>query len=299
MLIGTQTAYHYRTHKNDESAIRLLAEVGFDCVDISLFEHHKDEDIWQLPDDEFDCYFRHLAEVAKECGVKIDQTHAPFPTWDFKDPEEDARRMEALKLSIRASSILGARYTVIHPGPTYLNKYGANAALVREINMEHYNKLRPFLEEYGIMCAIENMFSRDRTAGRICPTVCSRAEELASYIDELGSDCFCACLDIGHANLIHCDGYETVNHADMIRILGKRLKALHVQDNDCVDDNHLAPYSGNFDWESVCDALREVKYDGVFTLEADNFYNRYPIELEKDCARFMCSIARHLANKIG
>ena len=46
-------------------------------------------------------------------------------------------------------------------------------------------------------------------------------------------------------------------------MLGNRIEALHLHDNFGEDDLHRMPYTGNIDWDSVLDTLKEVKYKGV------------------------------------
>ena len=81
------------------------------------------------------------------------------------------------------------------------------------------------------------------------------------YIDTLGNDLFVACLDAGHALLT----YDSP--ARMAKVLGSRLKVLHVHDVDGIDDLHTVPYLGNNDWPEFCQALKEIGYKGTFNFE--------------------------------
>jgi sugar phosphate isomerase/epimerase len=56
------------------------------------------------------------------------------------------------------------------------------------------------------------------------------------------------------------------------------LHALHVHDNDYIDDRHTLPGLGRMDWEEIMKALAEIDYDGDFTYEADNFLVNIPRE---------------------
>lgn len=62
---------------------------------------------------------------------------------------------------------------------------------------------------------------------------------------------------------------------NMIKTLGHRLKALHIHDNDRWHDNHQIPFSMDIDFEAIVKALKEIRYTGYFTLEADVFLNDY------------------------
>ena len=79
-------------------------------------------------------------------------------------------------------------------------------------------------------------------------------------LDELDSDGFVMCLDIGHVAIT---GTEP---EDYIRgMSNKRLKALHVHDTDYLGDTHTIPYLGKHNWNEICKALGEIGYDGAFT----------------------------------
>lgn len=59
--------------------------------------------------------------------------------------------------------------------------------------------------------------------------------------------------------------------------LGDRLEALHVQDNFGECDNHLAPYMGNLDIDSLMNALLDSGFEkrgGYFTFECDNIISQ-------------------------
>ena len=53
-----------------------------------------------------------------------------------------------------------------------------------------------------------------------------------------------------------------------MRLLGDRLKVLHVHDNDGKNDQHRAPFTGTIDWEDFTSALAETGFRGVMSLES-------------------------------
>ena len=65
-----------------------------------------------------------------------------------------------------------------------------------------------------------------------------------------------------------------------IRTLGKRIKALHIHDNDAVSDQHLMPFAGCFRWKEFIDALKEIGYDGDLSFET--FCQYRSDRMEKD-----------------
>jgi len=87
-------------------------------------------------------------------------------------------------------------------------------------------------------------------------------DEINSYIDRLDEKHFGICLDTGHLNLHDKDQRNFILKA------GKRLKALHIADNEGERDQHMMPYGrGNIEFDEVVKALREVDYQGLFNLE--------------------------------
>ena len=83
---------------------------------------------------------------------------------------------------------------------------------------------------------------------------------------------------------------------DMIKKLGERLKALHIHDNDRWHDLHQIPFSASIDFDAVVGALKEINYDGYFTLEADRFLEKYCEENVFDGIKEMAASARKLAD---
>lgn len=270
----------------DEKALMLLAQIGFDAVDFSFFAYGDDSPLLMS---EKDCaaYMKNLRAVMDESGIAAGQTHAPMPTYAYGADDNDARLSQMIA-AIYASEILGAPYCVIHPPILPYRKYDEAYEENRLLCLEIYGKLLPHLRRTGVKLAVENMFNYDSVKGKICPTICSTAEEMAYYADTLG-DCFVNCLDIGHTHLTEQSAEYMIKH------LGhERLKCLHVHDNDGVSDRHTAPYMGNINWASVCGALKDIGYDGTFSFEADNFLYAFPPHLRYSAAAHLHDVGRYL-----
>ena len=73
------------------------------------------------------------------------------------------------------------------------------------------------------------------------------------------------CLDIGHVTAYN----ENHKPEDAIRLLGDKIKVLHVHDNKGKTDQHLFPQYGMINWTEVAKALKEIGFKGVFSLELD------------------------------
>lgn len=294
MKISTTTdALHHLG--GDEFAVRELAKIGFDAMDFSLFMYHGPQSPLRSNARELNSYFTRLKNVCREVGIEVGQSHAPMPTYVYNGTKNEEQFCKMVA-SIYASEALDCPYCVIHPPILPHRRYDENYDENRELCLDLYSRLIPHLEKTGVKLAVENMFNWDPEKGRICPTICSSAKEMAYYVDTLGS-CFVNCLDIGHTNLTPSTGEST---ADMIRILGKdRLKTLHVHDNDGVRDQHTVPYKGNMNWDEICKALKEIGYDGTFSFEADEFVKCFPGEVRIAAIKVIYQTGLYLTEKIG
>lgn len=85
----------------------------------------------------------------------------------------------------------------------------------------------------------------------------------------------------------------------MVRALGHdRLGALHVHDTDLIRDLHTLPYMGKQNWNEICRALGQIKYEGVFTYEAECFLRPYDDDFLPTALKFMHDTGRMLIKKI-
>ncbi len=189
--------------------------------------------------------------------------------------------------SIEVASILGYKIIVIHPG-AFLN--------AKENKTHIYDKLLPFAKKVGVTIAIENMFKWKKGFEEIetVPAACGTAKDFVEHIDLINHTKFTACLDIGHAEMVNCEGA-----VKMIKALGHdRLGALHVQDNDLFHDNHTLPFLGKINWNDVTKALKEIKYKGNFTFENSAFLEGFPDVLIPQALKLVEQTGRYLIELI-
>lgn len=146
-------------------------------------------------------------------------------------------------------------------------------------NLEKLQILEKHIKDRGlsICVCLENLSAIAQTA-----------EELCDVVDQLDPDHFGICLDTGHLNL---------NDKDQRRFIltaGKRLKALHIADNEGERDQHMMPFGkGNVNFAEVVQALKEVDYEGLFNLEipgerlAPLEVRGYKVEYIRKCYEYM------------
>ena len=263
-----------------EVAVRMICDVGFNCIDYSLFAGKRGK--MDIEKDNFLLGMDKLRKFAESYGVEFNQTHAPFAS--FREGDEDFNNWvkPLIIKAIEATGLLGAEYVVIHPFAVSKNK--------KQANMDFFSSLIPYAEKHDVTIAIENMFGHDPVKDKLVKNVCSDGAELSDYIDTLNSKNVCACLDIGHCSLVG------ENPAEMIRQLGGRLRCLHIHDNDNLKDMHTLPFTKKIDFVSAIQALKDIEYKGELTLEADHFMYGFPKELYKDCIVMMSGTARYMAD---
>lgn len=120
--------------------------------------------------------------------------------------------------------------------------------------------LSDFAKGTGICLCIENLYKNSDVF---------TADQILTYIDEVGSDNLGICLDTGHLHLVNALGSAQQSQREFILKAGDKLKALHIDNNDGVRDQHLLPFNNNHSihWDEVVRALVDVNYQGIFNLE--------------------------------
>ena len=288
MILSTNTDVLFSKFGVDDS-LKYLSEAGFDAIDFSMFCMTNDND--PLISANTEAFAKELRDKAQSAGLYFNQAHAPFPSMKIGDEAYNVKIAPRIEKSIKIAGLLGAKAIVVHPVA-----YSAGENEQKELNFKMYRSLAPVAKEYGVKIALENMWGRDTRRNYIIPNVCSFARDLCEYYDELDdADAFTVCLDLGHCGLIGEEPY------DAIRILGHdRLGALHVHDNNYIQDNHTIPYDYGMrmNWDKITTALGEIDYKGDFTFEADMFFKRFDQSNIGMSVKFMADIGRSLIAKI-
>lgn len=292
MRISTTTGGLSETHGYD-TALKMIADAGFDCADLNLCDMATNKDCPFLKNDYAD--FAHKIKAsAEKYGICFNQAHAPYQMNMFKyveGEEESEKIINLLIRSIEISGIVGAENVVVHPVQCFCY-HDTDPEEQLKINVEFYKKLIPAAKKAGVKIAIENMWRRNQyVQNQISCSVCSSPYELAKYIDECNKieNCFVACLDIGHCSLT---GHSPAN---AIRVLGDRLKALHTHDTDFVHDSHTCPLTMSIPYYEVMAALKEINYKGDITLEAHHFFDKFDESFHHEALLFMAKVTRHLS----
>lgn len=266
----------------EHKAVELIAKAGFDAWDFSMFamaqydwdNHTVMENGHPLRSGDYLKFARELKKIGLDNGIVCNQSHAPFPA-DVKDIRDHFKR------AIECTAEAGGEICIVHPD----NYVGA-----RE-NAEIYFELLPFAKSCGVKIAAENMWCWDWKEDHAIFAACATPESFNEHLDAVNDNYLTACLDIGHAEM---KGLNT-SAVEMIHALGKRLTALHLHDNDRWHDSHQIPFSMQIDFDAVVKALKEIDYQGYFTLEADSYLRAFNADTVSDGLRDMAKAARKLA----
>ena len=247
----------------EERAVEAVAKAGFDAWDFTLCHlavyDFDTKDIMvtnhPLTTPDYLKFARKLRQIGEDNGIVCNQSHAPFPC-------EVPGVRSVLKKAIECTAEAGADTCIIHPC----------IKASREENAEMYLELLPFAKACGVKIAVENTYSWDKAIKDAVRGACSWPDDLVATLDLLGDDeTFVACLDTGHAEM---RGLRT-SAVEMIHALGTRLQALHIHDTDRRNDTHQIPFSMNIDFNAIVKALKEINYNGYFTLEAPTYIELY------------------------
>ena len=298
MKLAVQTSRILDVFGIDEG-FRMIADAGFDGVDMNLdhclrgpeirsgelnaFFDQSDADILE--------FLKTYADAAKKYGVAFSQAHAPFPCRVANDATNAYVQM-ALQKTAMMCDYLDCRYMVVHSG--FLPEGEREYPDEWDYNIRMYAGLLPALKKYSVTCCLENLFTRWR--GKIMEGPCSNADEAVRYVDALnamaGEERFGFCFDVGHANLTSKDVYK------YLITIGKRLKILHVHDNNGVEDEHLFPYMGIIDWDRFCRGMKEIGFHQTMSFETFNALKTFDPALTPELLRLLHATGRLFASRI-
>ncbi|MBQ8401342.1 MAG: sugar phosphate isomerase/epimerase [Clostridia bacterium] len=242
-------------------------------------------------------YLQTVQEKADGLSVKFIQAHSPMgaPIADGNDAfTEDTIRC------VEACGILGIPNIVVHSGYTK----GLTIRETFDKNKIFYEKLFPMAEKYGVNILVEN-FNKMCVDGLYW---IDNAADQRDLIDYVNHPLFHGCWDAGHGNM------QEMTQADSLRILGEHTYALHIQDNMGNDDQHMAPFFGTLNLDSLMHGLLDIGYKGYFTFESGNILLPHskrrpfaedtrllkaPLELRIEAEKFLYAIGKTILSAYG
>ncbi len=279
----------------DMRAIEIAKEIGADAIDFETaygrWDYRSQGQVYSKSDDEICEYFTALRRRADEIGIEIGQTHGRLASF-CRDEEHNAAQLINARLDCMAASILGAKDVVMHNITTHRMGPETTRAEFQEYSEKMFCPIIPMAKQYGVRLATETFGDSDKYG---CVDFFGQMDEFLINYNRIAAmedfaDHFKMCADTGHSNKAMRFGEPTP--ADCIRMMGKNLTCLHLNDNDTLTDQHKTPGMGTIDWNDVFDALDEIGYKGNYNMELNltHYGDKFIVEL----AEFSVKVLRHM-----
>lgn len=268
---------------NAEAELKDIRSLGYDCVDFQSF-CHTENIFFSGTVRDMEKLLKRVRTAADNAGIVISQTHGPW-RWPPQDATEADRseRFDKMVRSLEGTAMAGCADMVLHPIMPFGDNQNPEPERFMEMNLEFFNRLTAKAREYGVTIDFENMPMPALTL--------ASPHQIFEFVKTINSPYFRVCLDTGHCTMLHADP------GDAVREIGKQyLRVIHVHDNNGVSDLHWLPETGVIDWTNFTSALKEIGYDGVFSLETNvKAKDLSPEELMKKRIE-LAETARRLAN---
>ena len=267
-----------------EFSIETCARAGYRVLDINFCMAMNPESPLRGPD--WEAYVGSIGDLAAKHGIRFNQSHLPYYDVYAKRDTAEAKIMEELiRRSIRGTAMLGARWAVTHPFTVW--DAGQDMRVSREANLRYYAPHVEWARQCGVGIALENDFEYQGGLRRV---YCASVYELIDLCDAFDDpDHVGICYDFGHANLT--GGF----HRQNLNAIGKRLQAVHVQDNHGQSDEHLLPFFGSIDWEEAMLGLAESGYAGELTFEIQEYGRYLPKDMKHLAVEQSLAVGERLA----
>lgn len=232
-----------------------IRELGYDCIDFQSFCHT--ENVFFGDQSDVSANLKLVRDACADAGLTVSQTHGPW-RWPPRDSTKEERdeRFEKMVRSLYGTAELGCRDMVIHPIMPFGDWQDPYPEAFMEMNLEFFGRLTEEAKKAGVVIDFENM---PMPALSLATPL-----QILDFVKTIDSPNFRVCLDTGHCAVTKNDP------ADAVRMIGREyLRVLHVHDNDGRGDLHWLPETGVIDWRAFSDALHEIGFEGVFSLETD------------------------------
>lgn len=260
--------------------LEFMKNAGFDAAGIGL------RTLATKPSAEWQPIIEQALQDAAELEIPIIDCHLPFFGEKLNlEPEFAEICVKQIYAGIDIAKVLGVKHSVLHPNAYTMAVRNFDEKKIYDQVMAHLSPIAEYAAKLGVGIAIENT--------RLVPGIlqshryCQDPEELCKVADALGFD---VCWDFGHANIAGCKQSEALAY------IGKRLKAVHVNDNNGANDDHTAPFMGTVDWADAMHGLALAEFEGPLNYELTT--SRVPAAFRKEYAKYLIAAADQLMEYI-
>lgn len=241
-----------------EECMKLSKKAGYDGIELSL---SKEGDV-NLNSKEAELI--RIKNMAKDIGLEIPSLASGL-YWNYSltsnNKETRNYAKDIVKKQLESAALLGADTILVIPGAVGVD-FIKDSEIVSyekayEYSLSALNELKDYAKKLNITIAIENVWNKFL----LSPL------ETRDFIDKIDSPFVGSYLDVG--NLIYI-GYPE----QWIRILGSRIKKVHVKDfNRSVGNlsGFVELLSGDVNFPEVMKALNDIGYDDYLIGELSGY----------------------------
>lgn len=226
---------------------------------------------------------KEIVKAADDAGIKISSVATGLYWEKSLSATNVSIRDEAISIAKKELEIaawLGADAVLVIPGSVDVF-FDPNAEVVDYSDVwnratESINSLIPMAESLKVSIGIENVWNKF-LVGPV---------EMRDFIDQFDNEFVGCYLDVGNSMLT---GYPE----HWIRLLGKRIKRVHLKDfrrDVGTASGFVDLLAGDVNWPAVIDALNNIGYEGHLTAEMIPGYKYYPETLIWNTSRAMDAI---------
>lgn len=297
--------------ENPAEGFEMMRCAGFSCCDFGLNAYltntqlysYEVNDFFSKPVGELEKYFAAHKRGAKGAGIRICQMHMPYPVY-IPGANEDMNRYLMRTVAPKSMDICAffeCPYIVVH-GFKLARNLGTEEAEWKQTE-RFLESLVPIARERNITICMENIYTNigSHLVEGPCCDVKKAVERIDHMNEKYGKEVLGFCFDTGHANLVGID-FE-----DFIVTLGKRLKVLHIHDNDGIRDLHQIPFTftrsrenmSATDWEGFIKGLQRIGFDRVLCFETAPVLSAFPQKMKQDVLKFIAQTGNYFAGEIA
>jgi len=257
-----------------KDCMQLARRAGFEAIELTVAEKG------ELSLDSTRQDVEKIVETAEEVGIELSSL-ATGLFWDYSlSSSNDKVKDKAkgiVKKMLELASYLGVDTILVVPGAVDVFFKPAGEVVPYDVaykrSLESLGECLATAQKYKVNIGIENVWNKFL----LSPL------EMRDFIDKLGSDYLGAYFDVGNTLLT---GYPE----HWIRILGKRIKKVHIKDFKRAIGNvngFCDLLEGDVNWAEVMKALREIGYNDYITAEIMPPYSQHPEALIYNISKSM------------
>lgn len=254
MKLATTTGDFFSYTHSQALSLQYIRECGFRYADYAFSCDRKDRT--GVYGEDPAAYISDISKQLERLDMRLCQAHAPADK-----PLGDGR--EALIADtircVEACGAWGIPNLVVHTG--YAKGITREECFAQ--NKAFFTPILKAAEQYGVCILAENFNKMCREGVYWI----DNAPDLLSFVAYMDHPLLQAVWDVGHANM------QPMPQSEALRMLGKHVRALHIQDNMGMSDSHSLPFSGTLNLDDVMTGLIDIGYDGYFTFEVRNVFS--------------------------